>query len=252
MMRWLFLVCLLFLPAQAQAGLSQAAIDTVSADPPPHAQLDLSLAATDERDATRTLASVFDGKPAFVVFVDYTCRSVCGSELFLLSEAIAHSQLVPGTFHIVVLGIDPKDGADAAHAMKAKMIPPALQQAAYFLRPGEDAVKKTTAELGYRYVYDSENDQFAHATAVYFLDGSGRLQAVLSPFALTTQDLTRLFTGGEPSGLVQAIHLLCYAYDPKTGTYAARIDLIAKGAAFLFLLLFSGVLFWLFRRGRRA
>jgi hypothetical protein len=76
---------------------------------------------------------------------------------------------------------------------------------------------------------------------------------VLSPFSLTTGDLGETLTRAttQQSGLLQQIHLLCYAYDPATGIYSARIDIFLKLAAGATLVVLGGAVRMLRQRERR-
>jgi protein SCO1/2 len=81
----------------------------------------------------------------------------------------------------------------------------------------------------------------------------GRVQSVLSPFSLTTGDLGETLTRAatRQSGLLRQIRLLCYAYDPATGVYSARIDVLLKLAAATTLIVLGGVVLVLRQRERR-
>ncbi|HEY1504957.1 MAG TPA: hypothetical protein VGF92_11700, partial [Stellaceae bacterium] len=106
------LAALMLLPVGvARAGLSPADLGAVEAAPPPDARLDLSLSAPDAAGARRRFSDVLAGKPAFLVFADYTCTTLCGPILSLLANAIERAQLSDAAFRILVVSIDPKDSA---------------------------------------------------------------------------------------------------------------------------------------------
>ena len=81
----------------------------------------------------------------------------------------------------------------------------------------------------------------------------GTVQRVLSPFSLTTGDLGETLTRAttRQSGLLQQIRLLCYAYDPATGIYSARIDVLLKLAAGATLIVLGSAVLMLRQRERR-
>src|ERR1051326_3447587 len=189
-MKWLLAVplCLVWAIA-AHARVTQAELSGVAASPPSQARLDLALAAPDITGATRTIGGILDGRPGFFTFVDYTCTTLCGTSLALLATTLERSKLAPSDYRIVVMGLDPKDPPQAAAAMAARDIPERLRAAAVFLLPDRATVARATAMLGFHYAYDTENDQFAHSTAVYVIAGDGSVRSVLSPFALTAGDI---------------------------------------------------------------
>src|SRR4051812_42611914 len=99
---------MLALTATAEAGLPRSDLAAVTAAPPEGAHLDLTLAAPDTGGTTRTLGAILDGRPGFLSFVDYTCKTLCGTDLAFLSAAIERARLDPSTYRVVVLGIDDK------------------------------------------------------------------------------------------------------------------------------------------------
>lgn len=236
----------------ADAALTRAQLSTVSASPPSGARLDPNLAARETSGKLRRIGNVLGGRTGFVTFVDYTCNTLCGTDLALLSIAIQNARLAPSQYRIVAIGIDPKDSPKAALAMERKEIPAVLQPDTVLLLPNANAVRRATAALGFHYAYDPAIDQFAHPAVVYAVAPDGGLRAVLSPLTLTPESLrAALSTGNSPSLFASLVHL-CYAYDPETGIYTPRIDLILKIAGTATVVLLVGAVLLLIRFGRRA
>ncbi|HEX3755784.1 MAG TPA: hypothetical protein VHV26_12000 [Rhizomicrobium sp.] len=235
------------LPGAAEAGLSRAALDTVAARLPPGAHLDMGISARDTAGTSRSLRDIAGGRPVFLNFIDYTCNTLCGTDLMLLANGIQRAGLRPGDFRIIVLGIDPKDGPADALKMEDKEIPPSLRSVSTFLLPGKAVIAKATGALGFHYVYDPQIDQFAHPVVVYALAPDGAVRSVLSPLSLTIGDLRQAMRGPAPPSLYQRIHALCYSYDPVTGVYTPRISFLLKLAGFATALLLAagvGFLSW--------
>jgi len=248
------LVVLMLSTPGAEAALSRAELSAAAVTLPADAHLDLSLAATDTRGATRTIGDMISGHPAFLTFVDYTCKTICGTDLELLAAAIQAASLRPSDYHILVLGIDPKDSGQSARAMEEHEIPAELRGAVTFLLPDRETIERSTGALGFRYVYDRENDQFAHPAVIYVVAPDGRVRGALSPFALTAADIKRVLGNTEqrPLNLYDRVRLLCYGYDPATGLYTARVTTLLRiGAAFTIILLGTALLF-LICTGKKA
>jgi protein SCO1/2 len=226
----------------AEANLSRADLSRVAASPPPNAHLDLSLTARDITGRQRSLGAILGRLPGFVVPVDYTCTNLCGADLTLLVAAIGRAGISPSDYRLVVLGIDPKDRPADAKAMEDAQIPPELRPATVFLLPDTETIARATTALGFRYVYDAAADQFAHPAAVYLVGADGEVRATLSPFALTAADLSAALAATHPLGLIERVRLLCYGYDPATGTYSGRVVLLLRlGGVATVLLLAGGV-----------
>lgn len=249
----IILLVLIVPVAPVRAALSPAQLDNVAVSPPPGAHLDLSLAAPDAAGRIRTLASVLRSRPAFVNFVDYTCTTLCGTDLELLSQAIVKSRLDRSRYRIIVIGIDPKDPAASAFAMEQKEVPAALWPATTLLLPKANVVQRATAALGFHYVYDSEIDQFAHPAVIYVVAPDGQLRRTLSPFALDATDLSQVLESpAQQPDLFQRVRLLCYAYDPASGFYTLRILTLLKIACIVTVLVLAGGVAFLHRFRRRT
>jgi len=246
--RILTLILLLLMPGGAMAGLSRTTLQTVSANPPPGAKLDLSLTAPDTSGTRHSIGVLLQGHPGFVNFVDYTCRTLCGTDLMLLSDAIRRAGLKPADFRIIAIGLDPKDSAQAAIKMERDQIPAALHPITTFLLPDQATIGKATGALGFRYAYDAQRDQFAHPAVVYAIAPDGSLRAALSPLALNAGDLRQVLTTAQPPSLYQRIRALCYGYDPETGIYTSRIMLLLQAGALATLLLLALVFLRRYRR----
>ncbi|MGZ5702932.1 MAG: hypothetical protein ACXWIM_18855, partial [Burkholderiales bacterium] len=84
----LILTVMVMSAATANAGLSRGDLATVSATLPPNAHIALDISLHDTAGRALTMRQLLDGRSALVTFVDFTCTSLCGSDLRLLSGAI--------------------------------------------------------------------------------------------------------------------------------------------------------------------
>lgn len=234
----------------AVAALSRAALDSAGVRLPPQARLDLSITAVDAFGKRRSLRTILAGKPAFLNFIDYTCNTLCGTDLMLLADGVRRAKLDPASFRIVIMGIDPKDSAASAIKMEKAEIPPALRASTVLLLPDSKTIARATAALGFHYVYDPAIDQFAHPAVVYVLGPDGAVRDVLSPLSLTAGDLRRALIGPpvRAPGLYDRLHALCYAYDPATGLYTLRIHNILRIAGIMTVLVLASAVGFLIRR----
>jgi protein SCO1/2 len=230
------------------ANFTSAQLSGITAAPPPDAALPPDLAFRDETGRLLTIGNVIGGVPALVVFADYTCRTLCGPILDFTAAGLAKTGLQPGRdFRLLVIGLDPEDGLDAARTMRAQHIGAdnPIAAAAVLLTGGEAAIHAATAALGLRYAYDAEHDQYAHPAAVYVLDPAGHVRRVLSPLGLDGGDLRLAIVDagrGMVGTLADRIHLLCYGYDPAKGIYTERITTaLALAAGATLILLLSGI-----------
>ena len=124
MMRALLAILLLLAGlGAARADFSRAALEAIAAEPRPDTQLPLATQFEDSHGAARTLNDAIGNTPAVIVFADYTCRTLCGPILAFAAGALEKTGLAPGRdYHLVVVGIDPKDDLATASAFEESHI----------------------------------------------------------------------------------------------------------------------------------
>ena len=231
------LLAALAIEPRAQAALASGALGDVAAEARANAPLPLLLKFVDDTGASRTLGEALGALPSILIFADYTCRTLCGPILDFAVAGLESSGLKAGTdYHLVVVGLDPKDGLAGARAMRSSHLDSAspVVMAASMLTGDDAAVHAVTQAAGYRYVYDPERDQFAHPAAAYVISPEGRIARVLSGLALNGNDLRlALVDAGEGriGTFVDRIRLLCYGFDPAQGIYTASIERWLMGTA---------------------
>jgi len=228
--------------AVAEAGVTQAVLDDVAVEPRSDAALPLGLRFLDESAQPRTLGDVLAGKPAIVVFADYTCRTLCGPVLTFVAGGLERSGLAAGAdYRLIAIGLDPKDDLESARAARAARIGAGtpLAAATVMLTGDEAAIRAATAAVGYRSAYDAEHDQFAHPAAAFAVSSAGRVTRVLSGLTLDGAGLRMALVEageGQVGSLGDRLRLLCYGFDPVRGMYTEKITLwLELGAIFTLL-----------------
>lgn len=220
------LPALLLFPAMACAGLTHGDLASVSISPPANATVPLQLEFRDLSDRRVTLKEVIGGHPSLLLFVDYTCRTICGPDLAIASAALSESGLPTTDYRLIIVGFDPKDTQRDARAMALQIGDPLIKSATILLRGDSKTTHKLTEALGYHYRYDAVDDQFAHPAGAFVLTGAGRVSRVLSSLALNPQDLRlALVEAGEgrTGSVSDQLTLLCYGFDAVHGIYSLAI-----------------------------
>jgi protein SCO1 len=253
------LAAMLALAGPAAANFTQAQLAAIGAAPPADSALPLDLILRDEEGRQLRVSKAIGGVPAIVVFADYTCRTLCGPIVEFAAAGLAKSGLRPGTnYHLLVIGLNPRDDVADARAMRTKHIDAGspVNQAAVFLTADESNIRSATAALGLRYAYDQQHDQYAHPAAIYIVDSAGRVRRLLSPLGLDGSDLRLAIvdaSNGALGNFADRIHLLCYGYDPTKGIYTERITVtLAYAAGASLFVLISGISVMLIRERRRT
>jgi protein SCO1/2 len=241
----------------ARAHFTAAQLAEISAVPPADARLPLQLNFHDDTGQTTTIGSALAGRPAVVIFADYTCRTLCGPILEFTTSGLAKTGLKPGAdYRLVVIGINPRDGFDSAQAMRAAHIGSdnPVNRGTVFLTGDATSIRAATTAVGLHYAYDAEHDQYAHPAAAFVVNAAGRVRRLLSPLGLGGADLRLALVDagdGAVGGLADQIHLLCYGYDPVKGIYTERITTLLSYASGASVLILAAGIFAMIMRERR-
>ncbi|KAB0682972.1 SCO family protein [Aureimonas leprariae] len=247
----LFALALIAAPA-ANAALAPKDLGEVALAPAAGARLPLDAKVAEDGHET-TLGRVLARHPASVfLFADYTCASVCGAELAIAAASLADPKLADLRAGLVVVGLDPKDGPDAARRMRDAALGEQAAGAS-FLTAEQATVDTLTEAGGYHYRYDPATDQFAHPAAVLAVAEDGRIGRALAGLSLMPATLRpALVEAGEGrvGGLVERVVLRCYGFDPATGLYTADAKLWLRLAGGLTVLSLCLAILALSRRSR--
>jgi protein SCO1/2 len=248
---------LLVLTTTAEARLTAPSIEAVGASLPANAQVPLSLTLQDETGAPQTLEAATAHTPSVLILADYACQSLCGPILSLAAASLKRSGLQAGRdYRLIVVGLNPRKGPPDAKAMKAAQIGEQgdLAKASTFLSADEIMLQRLAATLGYRSIYDAENDQFAHPAVVFVLTADGRVARTLSALGVDPDDLRlALVEAGEGriGSTADTIQLLCYGFDPAAGRYTPSIRLLlGLGCLLTVIALGGGIGIMLLARSR--
>ena len=219
----------------APARLAASDLARVAASPASGARAPLDLVVTDAAtERATTLGRILDGRAALLLPVDYTCGNVCDPMVAMSAAALAATGLPREDRALVLVGIDPRDGIDAARRVLGDLAGNPVAPLALVATGPE--VARLTQALGYRFAFDADTDSFAHPAAALLITADGRVARVLSPLALNGRDLRLALTEageGRVGTLADRLTLLCYGYDAARGVYTPlvqRILMFAGGA----------------------
>lgn len=237
-------------------GVRPALLKNVGLDQKLNAQIPLDLTFTDENGNTVRLGQYFGSKPVILTLVYYTCPMLCTRILNDLDESLKQVPLNMGQdFNVVTVSIDPKDTtvmADSKHQLYTGIY--GRQSGIHgwhFLTGKEPEIKALAAAVGFRYTYDPESKQFAHASGIMIATPQGKLSRYFYGITFRPIDLRLALdqaSSGKIGSPVDAILLFCCEYDPATGKYGVIISHVIQLAGGVTLLLLGGLLFVLFRR----
>lgn len=246
----LLTAAILLQPAAGQDfdPFSAAGIDTAHVG----ARLALDSRFTNQHGRTVRLGDVLNGQPTLLVPLYFRCPNVCGAALSTLFSQLANQPYRLGRdFQVIAFSFDPREDAGAAQQELAKLSqhwPTLTNETGLHLLTGDAAASQAlAASIGFGYRFDPHQQQYAHSSAVAVVTGDGRLSRWLYGLGYQASDLRLALTEagqGKLGAIKEQLLLLCYHYDPQSGTYNSRIILllqVAGVATVLVLGLFIGV-----------
>jgi protein SCO1/2 len=226
-------------------GITQKLNDTVP----------LNLMFRDEHGRPVELAQYFGSKPVILTLVYYSCPMLCTQVLNGLDRSLKNIPMSIGSdFDVVTVSIDPTERpvlAEAKQELYTGMYGrPGAAQGWHFLTGEQSQIKLLADAVGFRYAYDPDSHQYAHASAIMLLTPEGKISRYFYGINYPERDL-RLGLDDASSGKigspVDAILLFCYHYDPHTGKYGLLISRVIQLSGLLTILLVGVGLTILFR-----
>jgi protein SCO1 len=199
----------------------------------------LELAFRDEAGRAVKLGDYFGRRPALLVLAYYHCPMLCDMVLQGVETSLKPLSLEPGKdFDVVVASIDPQETPQLAAAKKREILVrygrPRLAAGWHFLTGPQPSIDRLANAVGFRYVYDPQRNQFAHAAGIVILTPEGRISRYLFGIEYAPRDvrLSLIESAGEKvGGLSDQILLYCFHYDPVIGRYSAATLNIVRLAA---------------------
>jgi len=239
------LLTLIVAPAGARAqGGAPDPLHDVSYDQRLDSQVPLDLPFVDEQGRTVALGDYFGTQPVVLQLSYYECPMLCSLVRQGMLDALKDVTLSAGTdFQVVNVSIDPLETSMmAANAKAAAVSRYGRSDAAdgmHFLTGTQDAIDQLARAVGFRYVYDASIDQYAHAAGIVVLTPTGLVSRYFFGVVFNPSDL-RLgvveASGNKIGSLTDQLLLLCYHYDPQTGSYTGLVMTITRVAGALTVL----------------
>ena len=225
------------------------------------AQVPLDTMVRDEAGRDVPLSTFFHpGKPVLLAPVYYRCPMLCTQILSGMVSALKVVSLNPGQdFEVVALSFDPRDTPELAAAKKENYLRryrrPNTANGWHFLTGDVANVRAITDAIGFHYKYDSQTDQYAHASAIIILTPEGRVSKYFYGVEYSPRDIRLGLVEASNNKIgtpADAVLLFCFHYDPATGKYGAFAMNLLRLTAVVFLLVGGMVIAIFLRRDARA
>jgi len=245
-------------PHLPEAPLPPPPVKDVGLDQKLGESIPLDLVFRDEAGADVRLSQYFGKRPVILSLVYFNCPMLCGMTTDGLVRSVRALRFEPGTdYEILSVSFDPKETPEMASEKKRTVMAQYGRKSGpggwHFLTGDAASIAALTQAVGFRYVWDAEQKQFAHATGVTLLTPQGRVARYFFGIEYPAKDLRlALIEASEEriGTVVDQVLLLCFHYDPKTGRYTATVRNLVRGGAALTLVALAGFVTIMLRRER--
>jgi protein SCO1/2 len=245
--------------AADNTSIAQVA-DRIAISPPLGAKLPFELSFVDADGRTCRLGDSFKNRPVILHLVYYECPMLCKLSSDGLLRALSTLSLKLGRdFSIVTVSIDPREGPDLSARARQVAMERAGREAVetgwQFFTGERSTIDELCNAVGFRYVYDDQTGQFAHASGVFILTPDGSLSRYLSGVQFSPRDLRLSIveaSAGKVGSTADQVMLICYMYDPITGKYGLAIMRALRAAGVATVGAMGLGIFLMVRRERRS
>lgn len=194
-------------------------------------QVPLDLVFRDESGETVQLSRYVKDKPVIIALVYYQCPLLCNQVLGGLGSALRTLSFNVGKeFEVVTVSFDARETPEMASEKKARYLEQYNREGAsegwHFLTGDQSSIARLCEAVGFKYTFDTQTNQFAHAAGIMVVTPQGKLARYFYgieyppknlKFGLMEASENRI---GSP---VDRLILYCYRYDPMTGKYGVVV-----------------------------
>ncbi len=248
-------------PGEAVPNRKPSILDQVGLDQRLNNQVPLDLAFLDENGQAVELKQYFGAKPVILALVYFQCPMLCSQVQSGMAGALNGIVRfnVGRDFNVVTVSFDPRDTPQSAAENKKSYLSryrrAGADQGWHFLTGRKDQIDALAQAVGFRYAWDPEIKQFAHASGIMLLTPDGRVAQYYYGIEYPPRDIQLGLieaSRGKIGNVVDQMLLYCYHYDPTQGKYGAAIFNILRISAAATVLLLGGFMIVMFRRDKLA
>ena len=223
------------------------------------AQVPMDLEFRDEAGRTVSLKEYFGRRPVILSLVYFSCQDLCPLVLDGLVRSLRPLSFNIGDqFDVITLSFDSRDTPALAAAKKSDSVKqysrPAAEDGWHFLTGDENAIRRLTEAVGFRYNYEGDKDRFGHATGIILLTPGGKIARYFYGIEFSPRDL-RLglieASANQIGSPIDQLLLFCYHYDPTTGKYSLLVTNIIRLGGVATVLALATFIVVMLRRDRK-
>ncbi len=228
------------------------------------AKLDRTLTFADDQGQTVSLGTYLKGdKPVLLAMVYYNCPSLCNFHLNGLTDTMKELKWTTGReYEFVAVSMDATETPDLASKKKINHLKvydrPLGESGWHFLTGSKENVQKLADQLGFKFQWMADKQQFAHAAVAYVITPEGSISRYLHGIQVAPQTLRLSLieaSNGKIGSVFEQVLMFCFQFDPaknKYTLYAWNIMRIGGILMVLALALFLIPVWWRDRKNFSA
>ena len=225
-----------------------------------HQKVPLDLPFVDENGKDVRLGDYFGKRPVLLAMVYYECPMLCTQVLNGVTGALKTMNFDVGReFDVVAVSINPREGPGLAAAKKQSYVErygrPQTADGWHFLTGREENIRALANAVGFRYVYDEDTKQYAHGAGVELITPKGVIARYFYGIEYSGRDIRLGIIEASEERIgspIDSVLLLCFHYDPATGTYGATVMTMVRAGGVLTMIGFAVFLVMAVRRERAS
>ncbi|UQA57808.1 SCO family protein [Polyangium aurulentum] len=228
----------------------------IDIDERPGAVLPADVRLRDMAGKDVTLGSYFDGeRPVVVLMAYYECPMLCSLVLNGMLKGMKGLEWTAGKeYRVVVVSFDPRDTPEAARQKREAYVGAygrSVDERGFDFLVGDEAeVRRLADAIGFKYRWDTETKQYAHAAGAFAITPQGKLSRTLYGIEFQNKDLRLALLEASEGKLGAAwgrVLLFCFHYDSSEGEYVLAGRRLMKAFGGLFALVLAGFLVRMWR-----
>jgi len=221
----------------------------------------LNLHFTDENGNMRKLSEFFNRqKPVILTLAYYNCPMLCTFVLNGMVDGLKNLDWKLGEeYQLITVSIDPTESSNLSAAKKknyfSSLNKKGSEEGWKFFTGKQDQIKSLADAVGFKYYYDEEKKQYAHAAALFVLTEEGKISRYLYGVNFKPNDLKLSLleaSQGKIGNTIDHLLLYCFQYDPNAKGYVLFAGNVMRLGGILTMIILGAVLFLLWRKERRT
>jgi protein SCO1/2 len=240
-----------------QTGLPKPLVN-VGIDQRLNEPLPPDLTFRDESGKAVRLGDYFGTRPVVLALVYYQCPMLCNE---LLNGLVSSLRALPfdvgKEFSVIAVSFNPDEEPSLASDVKSAYLKRYGHRGDpsgwHFLTGAPQSIDRLTRAVGFRYSYDAQTRQYAHASGIMLVTPQGRLSRYFYGIEFAPRDLRLGLVEASTNkigSLTDQVLLFCFHYDPAQGKYGFIIMNVIRLCGVLFVLTVGALILWMLRRDR--